>query len=77
MYLTYYVYFLVSLCIDGTAALIVKQGPFSLDDPKNYKVDIRVSDGGHPSKSSVSTVSVGVCIFCVCDIESCLRLFYH
>nr|XP_004553553.1 cadherin-5 [Maylandia zebra] len=46
---------------NGTAALIVKQGPFSLDDPKNYKVDIRVSDGGHPSKSSVSTVSVGIC----------------
>lgn len=46
---------------NGTAAIMVKQGPFSMDDPKDYSVDISVSDGGHPVKTSITKVSIRLC----------------
>lgn len=47
---------------DSTAAIIVKMGPFSLDDPKDYSVDVRISDGGRPIQSSVTTLAIKVCL---------------
>lgn len=36
-------------------------GPFSLDDPKDYSVDVRVSDGGRPVQTSVTKLAIEVC----------------
>lgn len=36
-------------------------GPFSLDDPKDYSVDVRVSDGGRPVQTSITKVAIEVC----------------
>lgn len=48
---------------------MVKQGPFSLDDPKDYSVDVRISDGGRPVQTSVTTLAIKVCVcFCVCGL---------
>uniref|UniRef100_A0A3P8TAW0 Cadherin-5 n=1 Tax=Amphiprion percula TaxID=161767 RepID=A0A3P8TAW0_AMPPE len=49
---------------DGSADILVKQGPFSLDDPKDYSVDVRISDGGQPIQSSVTKLAIKVC-FCL------------
>lgn len=50
------------LCLsaDSTAAIIVKMGPFSLDDPKDYSVDVRISDGGRPIQASVTKLAIKV-----------------
>jgi len=53
-------------CTDNTAAIVVKQGPFSLDDPEVYSVDVRISDGGLPIQFSITKVAIKVCVcFCV------------
>lgn len=49
------------LCADSTADIMVKRGPFSMDDPKDYSVDVRVSDGGRPVQTSVTKLSIKVC----------------
>uniref|UniRef100_A0A4W6BVG3 Cadherin-5 n=1 Tax=Lates calcarifer TaxID=8187 RepID=A0A4W6BVG3_LATCA len=42
-------------------------GPFSLDDPKDYNVDVRISDGGRPIQTSITKLAIKVCVcFCVC-----------
>ncbi|KAG7218503.1 hypothetical protein INR49_020362 [Caranx melampygus] len=46
---------------NNSADLLVKQGPFNYDDPKEYKVDIRITDGGVPVQSSITTVPIKVC----------------
>lgn len=46
---------------DSTAAIILKMGPFSLDDPKDYSVDVHVSDGGRPIQTSVTKLAIEVC----------------
>lgn len=61
---------------DSTADVMVKQGPFSLDDPKDYSVDVRISDGGRPIQTSITklTIKVSVCFTCGgCDVLNCLR----
>ncbi|MEQ2246313.1 hypothetical protein ILYODFUR_037058, partial [Ilyodon furcidens] len=45
----------------NTAALMVKQGPFNLEDSSDYSVDVHVSDGGQPPMSSVTKLSIKSC----------------
>ena len=59
---THGVYFYMLLSIDNTADIMVKQGPFSLDDPKDYSVDVRVSDGGQPIQTSITKLAIKVCV---------------
>ncbi|XP_008288502.1 cadherin-5 [Stegastes partitus] len=46
---------------NNSAVLLVKQGPFSLDDPKEYSVDVRISDGGQPIQTSVTKMAIKSC----------------
>lgn len=46
---------------NNTADIMVKQGPFSLDDPKDYSVDVRITDGGQPVQFSVTKLSIKSC----------------
>lgn len=43
---------------NSTAGIIVKQGPFSMDDPKDHSVDVRISDGG---QTSITRVAIKLC----------------
>lgn len=52
--------FLLVITADGSAALIVTTGPFSLDDPKDHSVDVLISDGGQPVLTSITTLSIKV-----------------
>uniref|UniRef100_A0A8D3BM65 Cadherin-5 n=1 Tax=Scophthalmus maximus TaxID=52904 RepID=A0A8D3BM65_SCOMX len=61
-------------CADNTADILVKQGPFSLDDPRDYNVDVGVSDGGRPAQTSITTLAIKVCV-CVC-VCFCVLLNY-
>lgn len=54
---------LCASCSDNTADLIVKQGPFSLDDPKDHSVDVRISDGGRPVQTSITKLLIKVCVY--------------
>lgn len=36
-------------------------GPFSLDDPKDYSVDVHISDGGRPIQTSLTKLAIKVC----------------
>lgn len=67
--LTLCVVFLL-LSKDGTAAIIVKTGPFSLDDPKDYSVDVRISDGGAPVQTSITTLAIKVCLWATIASQS-------
>lgn len=52
---------------DNTAEVLVKQGPFSLDDVNDYTVDVRVSDGGTPIQTSLITLAIKVWLWlCIC-----------
>ncbi|XP_070772508.1 cadherin-5 [Enoplosus armatus] len=46
---------------NSTADIMVKQGPFSLDDPKDYSVDVRISDGGRPIQTSITKLAIKSC----------------
>lgn len=46
---------------NSTADVMVKQGPFSLDDPKDYSVDVRISDGGQPIQTSITKLVIKSC----------------
>ncbi|MEQ2298742.1 hypothetical protein AMECASPLE_008505, partial [Ameca splendens] len=46
---------------NNTAALMVKQGPFNLEDSSDYSVDVHVSDGGQPPMSSVTKLQIKSC----------------
>ncbi|KAM6997367.1 cadherin-5 isoform 1-T2 [Tautogolabrus adspersus] len=46
---------------NGTADIMVKQGPFSLDDPKDYSVEVRISDGGRPVQTSITKLAIKSC----------------
>ncbi|KAK9541219.1 hypothetical protein VZT92_001280 [Zoarces viviparus] len=46
---------------NSTADFTVKQGPFSLDDPKDYSVDVRISDGGRPVQTSITKLAIKSC----------------
>lgn len=63
----------VCVCADSSAVILVKQGPFSVDDPKEYSVDVRISDGGQPVKTSVTKLAIKVCMV---DLRPCIdRVF--
>ncbi|KAM9365209.1 cadherin-5 [Pholidichthys leucotaenia] len=46
---------------NNSAGVVVKQGPFSLDDPHDYSVDVRISDGGQPIQTSITKVTIKLC----------------
>ncbi|XP_068569067.1 cadherin-5 [Cebidichthys violaceus] len=46
---------------NSTADITVKQGPFNLDDPKDYSVDVRIADGGRPVQTSVTKLAIKSC----------------
>lgn len=46
---------------NSTADIIVKMGPFSLDDPKDYSVDVRITDGGRPIQTSITKLAIKSC----------------
>ncbi|XP_070833563.1 cadherin-5 [Chaetodon trifascialis] len=46
---------------NSTADVIVKMGPFSLDDPKDYSVDVRITDGGRPVLTSITKLAIKSC----------------
>ncbi|XP_053189581.1 cadherin-5 [Scomber japonicus] len=46
---------------NNTAAIVVVQGPFSMDDPRDYSVDVSISDNGIPVLTSRTTVKIKVC----------------
>ncbi|XP_040905098.1 cadherin-5 [Toxotes jaculatrix] len=46
---------------NNTADVVLKQGPFSLDDPKDYSIDVRISDGGQPLQTQVTLLAVKLC----------------
>ncbi|TDH01563.1 hypothetical protein EPR50_G00181480 [Perca flavescens] len=46
---------------NSTADIMVKQGPFSLDDPKDYSMDVRISDGGRPIQTSITKLAIKSC----------------
>ena len=48
------------LSSDSTADIMVKEGPFNLDDPKDYSLDVRISDGGSPLQISITKLAIKV-----------------
>lgn len=46
---------------NNSADIVVKQGPFSVDDSRDYSVAVRVGDGGRPLLTSVTHVSIKAC----------------
>lgn len=46
---------------NNSADIVVKQGPFSLDDSRDYSVMVRVGDGGRPLLTSVTQVGIKAC----------------
>ncbi|XP_033935526.1 cadherin-5 [Pseudochaenichthys georgianus] len=46
---------------NSTADIMVKQGPFNLDDPKDYSLDVRISDGGSPLQASITKLAIKSC----------------
>ncbi|KAF3841743.1 hypothetical protein F7725_023694 [Dissostichus mawsoni] len=43
---------------NSTADIMVKEGPFNLDDPKDYSLDVRISDGGSPLQASITKLAI-------------------
>uniref|UniRef100_A0A3P9NKH3 Cadherin-5 n=1 Tax=Poecilia reticulata TaxID=8081 RepID=A0A3P9NKH3_POERE len=52
----------------NTAALLVKEGPFNLEDSSDYSVEVRISDGGQPLMSSITKLQIKV-LLCFALIE--------
>ncbi|XP_035981797.1 cadherin-5 [Fundulus heteroclitus] len=46
---------------NNTAALIVEQGPFNLEDSSDYSVEVRISDGDQPPLHSVTKLQIKSC----------------
>nr|XP_057915046.1 cadherin-5 [Doryrhamphus excisus] len=46
---------------NNTADVLVKQGPFNLDDPHEYSVDVSISDGGRPIQTSITKLVIKAC----------------
>ncbi|KAM7408338.1 hypothetical protein PAMA_002172 [Pampus argenteus] len=46
---------------NNTADVMVKQGPFRMDDPSDNSLDVSISDGGQPIQASVTKLSIKVC----------------
>lgn len=46
---------------NNSAAILVTQGPFSMDDPKDYSVDVRIRDGGKPILTSITKLRIRMC----------------
>ncbi|XP_029926702.1 cadherin-5 [Myripristis murdjan] len=46
---------------NNTADIRVKQGAFSLDDPRDYTLDVGINDGGRPPLINRATLHIKVC----------------
>ncbi|KAM3862896.1 cadherin-5 [Diretmus argenteus] len=46
---------------NNTADIRLKQGAFSLDDPRDYILEVGINDGGRPPKSSITPLAIQVC----------------
>ncbi|XP_068597556.1 cadherin-5 [Brachionichthys hirsutus] len=46
---------------NNTADIIVRSGPFSLDDPKDYSIYVRITDGGRPIQTSITKLAIKSC----------------
>ncbi|XP_054879388.1 cadherin-5 [Poeciliopsis prolifica] len=46
---------------NNTAALLVKEGPFNLEDSSEYSVEVLISDGGQPVMSSNTKLQIKLC----------------
>ncbi|XP_028278866.1 cadherin-5 [Parambassis ranga] len=46
---------------NSTADILVRQGPFSVDDPRDYSVDVSISDGGYPLQTSITKLAIKSC----------------
>uniref|UniRef100_A0A673CT81 Cadherin-5 n=1 Tax=Sphaeramia orbicularis TaxID=375764 RepID=A0A673CT81_9TELE len=55
------IYFQQTPLFDNSADVMVKQGPFNLDDPKDYSVEVRISDGGRPIQTSITRLAIKAC----------------
>ncbi|KAL1007090.1 hypothetical protein UPYG_G00081740 [Umbra pygmaea] len=51
---------------DNTASIMLKNGGFSMEDPRDYVIDIWIGDGGNPPLHSVTPLTIQVCR---CDNE--------
>ncbi|XP_061601235.1 cadherin-5 [Cololabis saira] len=46
---------------NGSAGVIVKGGPFSIDDSQDYGISVRISDGGQPAQSNDAELKIKSC----------------
>ncbi|XP_045081009.1 cadherin-5 [Coregonus clupeaformis] len=46
---------------DNTSNIVLKHGGFSLEDSRDYVIDIEISDGGRPPMSSITSLPIKVC----------------
>ncbi|XP_061767340.1 cadherin-5 [Nerophis ophidion] len=46
---------------NNTADVLVEQGSFNLDDPRDYSVDVSISDGGRPVQTSTTKLAIKAC----------------
>uniref|UniRef100_A0A3B4A5H4 Cadherin-5 n=1 Tax=Periophthalmus magnuspinnatus TaxID=409849 RepID=A0A3B4A5H4_9GOBI len=58
---------------NNSADILVKQGPFSLDDSRDYSVTVRVGDGGRPLRTSTTQVTIKVSLHYVI---TCMNLSF-
>ncbi|KAM6916077.1 cadherin-5 [Xenentodon cancila] len=46
---------------NGSAGVILKGGPVSIDDSQDYSISVRISDGGQPTQSNDAEVKIKSC----------------
>ncbi|KAM4607404.1 cadherin-5 [Polymixia lowei] len=46
---------------NNSAVIRLEQGTFSLDDPRDYILQVKIEDGGQPSKTSITPLTIKVC----------------
>uniref|UniRef100_A0A673YEL6 Cadherin-5 n=1 Tax=Salmo trutta TaxID=8032 RepID=A0A673YEL6_SALTR len=46
---------------DNTSNIVLKHGGFSLEDSRDYVIEIGISDGGRPPMSSITSLPIKVC----------------
>lgn len=47
--------------LDNTSNIVLKHGGFSLEDSRDYVIEIGISDGGRPPMSSITSLPIKVC----------------
>uniref|UniRef100_A0A8C9ZA30 Cadherin-5 n=1 Tax=Sander lucioperca TaxID=283035 RepID=A0A8C9ZA30_SANLU len=54
----------IFVCENDLTNMVRKRRYLHLDDPKDYSMDVRISDGGRPIQTSITKLAIKVC---VCD----------